>query len=84
MNSKPRRTLAAVFQRPPPSDIRWDDVESLFRALGAELTRGRGSRVRVGLDGIRAGFHEPHPRPHMDRAAVNDVREFLEQAGVRP
>jgi len=54
--------LAAILEDPVRSDIPWDDIEGLFRALGAEITEGRGSRVRVALKGVRAVFHRPHPR----------------------
>ena len=43
------------------SNIPWSDVEALFVALGAEVTEGHGSRVRVALNGVRAVFHRPHP-----------------------
>jgi len=51
MNGKQRRTLEAIFARPTRSDIAWSDKESLFRALGATVAQGRGSRVRVNLQG---------------------------------
>ncbi|WP_415748907.1 type II toxin-antitoxin system HicA family toxin [Calothrix sp. PCC 6303] len=57
-------------------------MESLLKALAAEVTQGQGSRVRVKLDGIRAVFHEPHPEKETNRGAVKSVREFLLKAGV--
>jgi hypothetical protein len=29
--------LAAIFSRPTPGSIPWSDIESLFRALGADI-----------------------------------------------
>jgi HicA toxin of bacterial toxin-antitoxin, len=84
MNAKHRRTLDAVFARPVPSDIRWVEIEGLFKALGAECSEGRGSRVRVSLNGQDAIFHRPHPRPETNKGAVVSVREFLKKAGVEP
>ena len=81
MNGKQRKTLAAIFAEPIRANIRWDDVEGLFRALGAALTQGSGSRVRVVLNGRRSTFHEPHPEKEIGRKTVADVREFLEDAG---
>ncbi len=82
MNSKQRRTLKAVFERPTRADLRWADVEALFVGLGALLTEGAGSRVRVKLKGRYAAFHRPHPGRIAGKAAVESVRLFLERAGV--
>lgn len=84
LNSKQRKTLKAVFAVPVRSNIYWNDIVSLFKALGADVTQGRGSRVRVYLRGEKAVFHEPHPEKETDKGAVNSVREFLENAGVDP
>ena len=82
MNTKHRRTLAAIFVRPISSDIRWLDVESLLVALGAECSEGRGARVRFRLNGEEAVFHRPHPSPGTDKGALKAVQRFLEMAGV--
>ncbi|WP_368662618.1 type II toxin-antitoxin system HicA family toxin [Alicyclobacillus sendaiensis] len=84
MNAAQRHTLRAIFHEPVRSDIRWDAIESLLRACGAEITEGRGSRVRVALNGRRAVFHRPHPTPFADKGAVKSVRRFLIEAGVSP
>jgi len=82
MNQRHQRTLSAVFRHPTRPDIRWADIEALFLALGAEVSEGRGSRVRVALRGVRAVFHRPHPRPMTDRGAVRSVADFLRAAGI--
>lgn len=84
LNRKQRRTLSAVFEKPERSDLPWIDIESLLRALGAQITEGRGSRVRVSLKGVRAVFHRPHPERVTDKGAVASVRRFLTEAGTRP
>jgi hypothetical protein len=66
------------------ADIAWRDVESLLVALGAEVTEGNGSRVRVALHGVRAVFHRPHPQKETEKGAVKAVRRFLLEAGVQP
>jgi hypothetical protein len=81
---KHRSLVEKIFREPPPADVRWADVESLLSALGAEISEGRGSRVRLFLNGVRAVFHRPHPRPTMDRGAVRSLRRFLREAGVSP
>ncbi|MDZ7790736.1 MAG: type II toxin-antitoxin system HicA family toxin [Xanthomonadales bacterium] len=84
LSGKHRRTLKAVFARPVQSNIRWHDIERLIVALGGEICEGRGSRLRVHLNGVRAVFHRPHPQPDTDKGAVSSVRRFLNEAGIRP
>lgn len=84
MNNRQRGTLAAIFEDPVRSDVAWGDIESLWRAFGAEVSEGRGSRVRIALAGVRAVFHRPHPRPQADKGALKSMRQFLAEAGVRP
>lgn len=83
MNNKHRKTLAAIFADPVSPSIAWADIEALFRALGAEISEGRGSRVQVNLNERFAVFHRPHPQPTTDRDAVKSVRHFLVNAGVK-
>lgn len=82
LTRKHRRTLDRVFEEPTRSDVRWPDVEGLLRALGAEVSEGRGSRVRVYLYGVRAVFHRPHPSPETDKGALKSVQRFLIEADV--
>ena len=84
MNKKNRKTLEAVFESPVRSDILWKEIEALFKALGAEVSEGSGSRVRVALNTARAVFHWPHPRKETNKGAVKSVRRFLIEAGVKP
>ncbi len=73
-----------IFREPVLSGIEWTDIESLLQALGAKLSEGNGSRVRVELNGERAVFHRPHPEKTTDKGAVRAVRRFLLNAGVKP
>ena len=84
MNNKHRETLKRIFEKPVRGDISWRDIESLFAALGGEVSEGSGSRVRVALGGARAVFHRPHPRPATDKGALKSVKRFLESANIRP
>jgi HicA toxin of bacterial toxin-antitoxin, len=84
VNARHRATLAAIFSDPIRASISWKDVEALFLALGAMLSEGRGSRIRVELNGAEAVFHRPHPQKETDRGAVKSVRRFLLEAGVEP
>jgi hypothetical protein len=61
LSAKHRKTLQAIFASPTQANIPWADIESLLAACGAEITEGRGSRVRIALNGVRAVFHRPSP-----------------------
>ena len=82
--AKHDKTLQAIFAEPVRAGINWSDIESLLDHLGAELSEGEGSRVRIALNGVRAVFHRPHPRKETDKGAVRSMRRFLVEAGVTP
>lgn len=84
MGKKHRKTLEAIFENPVRSNVLWSDVEKMLQALGAELSEGSGSRVRIALRGVRAVFHRPHPRKETDKGALMSMRRFLTEAGVTP
>jgi len=84
LRSKHRKTLQAIFEEPVRVNIPWADIENLLAACGAEISEGRGSRVRIALHGVRAVFHRPHPRKETDKGAVVAMRRFLIEAGVEP
>lgn len=84
INAAQRKTLSAVFQTPTRVDVRWSRIESLVRALGGRVTEGRGSRVRFRLGNRVATFHRPHPSRETGKATLEDVRRFLENAGIQP
>lgn len=83
MNSKQRKTLERLFIDPIDGNIKWRDIESLLWALGATISEGSGSRIRVILHGVPAVFHRPHPRPNTGKGVVKAVRIFLIDAGVQ-
>ena len=83
MNSKQRKTLESIFHSPVKSSILWSDVESLFRAFGAHIEEGSGSRVCIMLNGVVAVFHKPHPQKETNKGAIKSVRHFLKNAGVK-
>ena len=81
MNRKQKRTLSKIFEISVRADIAWSDIESLFVALGADLSEGHGSRVRVALNDVRAVFHRPHLKKVTNKATVRSVKRFLKEAG---
>lgn len=82
LNKKNTTTLEAIFFTPVQSNIVWKDIETLLKALEAEISEGNGSRVRIALNGCRAVFHRPHPKKETDKGAIVSVRRFLNEAGV--
>jgi len=72
-----------IFNDPVQSNIEWRDIENLLVALGATISEGNGSRVRIELNGIRAVFHRPHPEKVTDKGAVKSMRRFLKAAGAK-
>jgi len=84
MKRKYKKTLKRIFDRPVSGNLKWKDIESLFLALGAEISERAGSRVAVILfDQVRV-FHKPHPSPNTNKAAVASIRKWLENNGVTP
>jgi len=83
LSGKHLKTLRAIFEDPVRSDIEWTGIEKLLLALGAEVSEGRGSRVRVYLKGVRAVFHRPHPQKEIEKGALKSMRRFLTEAGVQ-
>lgn len=83
LNKRHQVTLNAIFAKPVQSGIVWKDIEALLVALGAALTEGNGSRVRIALNGRRAVFHRPHPRKETDKGAIVSMKRFLIEAGVK-
>ncbi len=83
MNSKNQKVYEEIFKDPIQPNIKWNDIENLLLALGAEISEGNGSRVRVKLNDQRAVFHRPHPENVTDKGAVKSIRQFLINAGVK-
>ncbi len=83
VQKKHHKILAKIFENPVRSDVQWKDVENLLVGLGAEISEGRGSRIRIFMNGVRAVFHRPHPSKETDKGALKSVRRFLQEAGVK-
>jgi predicted HicB family RNase H-like nuclease len=75
LSGKHRVTLEAIFADPVRSTVSWSDVESLFRACGAEISEGQGSRVRVALRRA-GGISSPAPAQG-DRQGRPEIRPAL-------
>ncbi len=84
MKRKHRKTLELIFSRPVSGNIKWDEIEAMFVALGVEVSKREGSRVAVVLFNEVRVFHRPHPTPDTDKGAVSSIRKWLESHGVTP
>lgn len=84
MNAKHRKTLTAIFSRPTPASIQFTDIESLIKSLGGTVAEREGSRVKIELKGEVWRCHRPHPGKEARRYQVEEARELLERAGVKP
>lgn len=84
MNTKNRKTLAAIFAKPTKAGIQFSDIESLIKALGGEIREGDGSRVVLELFGTREYAHRPHPGKEVKRYMLERIREWLTELEVTP
>ena len=84
MNTKHRKTLRAIFATPTSASIVFADIEALFTALGGEVHERQGSCVKIVLGAEQWRCHRPHPGKEARRYQVEEAREMLERAGVKP
>jgi hypothetical protein len=84
MNAAHRKTLQAIFDEPLPKNLEWRRIEALLVTIGCQVVEGHGSRVRFAKEGHIATFHRPHPAKEAKPYQLRDVRQFLENLGVRP
>jgi hypothetical protein len=84
MNSRHRKTLAAIFSRPTPRTLVWDDIKALLKNIGCEVIEGDGSRIGFELENHRIDFHRPHPGKEAKPYQIKAVREYLKNLGVTP
>lgn len=84
INAKQRKTLLAIYTKPPPKQMKWRDIESLLVAVGAEVVEGQGSQVKFNKESESVVFHRPHPRKEAKPYQVKDARDFLTKIGVKP
>jgi len=79
--NKHKRVMDKILKRPTSATLNFEDFEKLVEYLGGKISEGNGSRKRFNLNDIRMVFHKPHPNKEMCKAAVNDARDYLADAG---
>jgi len=82
VNNQQRKTLKSILVSPVSATIRFADVESLLKALGAEVIEGKGSRVRFDLRGEQWHTHRPHPGNEAKRYQIEDLQELFQRLGI--
>jgi hypothetical protein len=95
MNSKHQSTLNAIASKPTPKTLRWDDIESLFKAIGSTIIERKGSGICVRYtiqhengdepdETIQEIFHRPHPASTAKIYQVQKAKHFLRKTGHLP
>ena len=84
MNSKQRKTLAAIFGVLVPAGLAWVDIEGLLKAAGCQVLEGPDSAVSFRYGDEVEFFHRPHPAKEAKRYQVRAARAFLIRIGVKP
>lgn len=84
LNKRQRKAIEKIYEKPTRADIAWTDILALFRACEAQIEQREGSRMCLKLGGQRAVFHVPHPHKETVKGAIEDIREFLKNAGIFP
>lgn len=87
LKGRHQKTLEQIFSTPVSGTVRYDDVESMLRYLGAELsTKGKtsGSRICFTIMETKVILHKPHPGNELDKGAVKQLRLILEKLGIVP
>lgn len=89
MKSRHLKTLQAIFRQPTSGSVVFADIEALILALGGEVLEREvlereGSRVKITLHGEQWRCHRPHPGKEAKKYQVEEAREFLDRAGVKP
>ena len=80
LNNKQYKTLEAVFAG--QCNLRWNQIENLFLAVGAKIVRYSGVKIRVMLHGIDEHFHALHHQKDVGGCLVREVKKFLISAGI--
>jgi predicted RNA binding protein YcfA (HicA-like mRNA interferase family) len=88
--SCPARVYVEVHQstgklctKPPPADLKWDELRAILEHLGYRLLKGAGSRRKFYHEQKDALIicHCPHPSPNVDKGCVADVVAHLKKHG---
>lgn len=81
--TKHAKALAKLCAKPPPADLKWDDLKMVLTHLGYDMFKGAGSRRKFFHREMNALIicHEPHPSPSVDKGCIADVVDHLRAHG---
>jgi hypothetical protein len=82
MNHKHRKVLHALFAHPISANIPTRSVEAVVKELGGDIEQRHGGRL-----GLRLNEHFveiPHDNHALQPSHVQQMRKFLEDAGIDP
>ena len=82
MSTRHDKILARILQRPPPANMRWQDLINTLKRHGVEVSEREGSRVGLRKGSERIVAHRPHPGSIAGRETIRDIANFLAAAGV--
>ena len=78
---KHNKIIRLIFQNPTSSQVNYKDAKALLESLGAEYSKGNGSRRKfffpnIGDSGRVIILHEPHGK-ELCKDTVDDIRDVL-------
>jgi predicted RNA binding protein YcfA (HicA-like mRNA interferase family) len=83
MNSKHKKTLAKLLTKPVLKNIKFEDVDKLFYALGFDKLEGSGSRIDYRYnENCKITIHKPHPQNELKPYVVRHLQDFLKNTGI--
>jgi hypothetical protein len=77
------RTYKTIFQHPISHNLRWHDVQALFRQLG-EVEEEANGNLKVTRNGQILVLHRPHTKDVAEVDDVMNLRHFLVQSETIP
>ena len=83
MNSKQKKILHDIFEKPTKLNILWSDIEKCMLSLGATIRQSNGSAVVFVFQNSILPFHKPHPQKEAQKYQIAHLRKFLQAKGVK-
>jgi len=84
VKNRHRKTLDAIFRTPTSATVVFADIEALVIHLDGTVLERAGSRIKLVLGDVFWRCHRPHPGKEAKKYQVEEAREFLQRAGVKP
>lgn len=83
LSKKHIRTIEKIRKRPRTGNLKYPEMESALEAMGFEKFANKSGGVAFNKgDRLTFMYHRPHPRPDVDKGAINSLDKFLEREGI--